>query len=54
MTRLELLVNEIATLSNNSLIEVARILVKDYPTRADVLETQIAVAFQDTHTREFA
>lgn len=53
MTRLELLVNEIATLSNQSLVEVARILVKDYPTRADVLETQIVVAFHDSHNQEF-
>jgi hypothetical protein len=26
-------------------VELAQILVKDYPTRADVLETQLSAAF---------
>jgi hypothetical protein len=45
MTRLEILANELALLSNQSLVELAQILVEDYPTRADVLETQLGAAF---------
>ena len=45
MNRLEIIANELALLSNTSLMELAQILVKDYPTRADVLETQISAAF---------
>jgi hypothetical protein len=47
MNRLEILANELALLSNQSLQQLAQILVDDYPTRADVLETQIGAAFQD-------
>jgi hypothetical protein len=47
MNRLETIANELALLSNQSLMELAQILVTDYPTRADVLETQISAAFQD-------
>lgn len=47
MNRLETLANELALLSNISMIELAHILVKDYPTRADVLETQLSAAFFD-------
>ena len=47
MNRLEIIANELALLSNTSMMELAQILVKDYPTRADVLETQISAAFQD-------
>jgi len=47
MNRLETIANELALLSNQSLTELAQILVTDYPTRADVLETQISAAFQD-------
>lgn len=57
MNRIELLANEIAMLSNTSLAELAQILVRDYPTRADVVETQIAAAFQDSDmicNQEFA
>ncbi len=45
MNRLEILANELALLSNASMIELAAILVRDYPTRADVLETLIGAAF---------
>lgn len=57
MNRLDILANEIALLSNTSIAELAQILVRDYPTRADVVETQIAAAFQDSdlvYNREFA
>jgi hypothetical protein len=47
MNRLEIIANELALLSNQSLIELAQILVQDYPTRADVLETQLSAAFFD-------
>jgi len=49
MNRLETIANELALLSNQSMMELAQILVMDYPTRADVLETQISAAFQDNH-----
>jgi hypothetical protein len=52
MTKLELLANELASLSNNSLVELSALLVRDYPTRADVLETQIATQFQDQVNQE--
>ena len=45
MNRLQILANELALLSNNNMIELAQILVQDYPTRADVLETQLSAAF---------
>jgi hypothetical protein len=45
MNRLETIANELALLSNTSMMELAQILVKDYPTRADVLETQLNAAF---------
>ena len=45
MNRLEIIANELAMLSNTSMVELAQILVKDYPTRADVLETQLSAAF---------
>ena len=47
MNRLETIANELALLSNQSIMELARIMVMDYPARADVLETQISAAFQD-------
>lgn len=45
MDRLAVLANEIAMLSNQSLMQLAQIMVEDYPTRADVLETQLGAAF---------
>jgi len=45
MNRLEVIANELALLSNQSLQQLAQILVVDYPTRADVLETQLGAAF---------
>lgn len=47
MNKIEELANELAMLSNQSLHQLALILVEDYPTRADVLETQLCTAFQD-------
>jgi hypothetical protein len=57
MNRVELLANELAMLSNHSVVELATLLVRDYPTRADVVETQIASAFQESdlvYNKEFA
>ena len=48
MSKIEELANEIAFLSNQNLSQLAEILVKDYATRADVLETSIANSFQET------
>jgi hypothetical protein len=45
MNQLETIANELAMLSNQSLLQLAQILVEDYPTRADVLETQLGAAF---------
>lgn len=45
MNRLEIIANELAMLSNQSLVQLSQILVDDYPTRADVLETQLSAAF---------
>jgi hypothetical protein len=48
MNRLDLLANDLAFLNNKDMHELAQILVRDYPTRADVLETQIGTAFFDS------
>ncbi len=45
MEKIEILANELALLSNQSLLQLAQILVNDYPQRADVLETQLSAAF---------
>ena len=45
MSKVELLANELAMLSNQSLMQLAQIMVEQYPTRADVLETQLGAAF---------
>ena len=47
MTRLDILANDVAFLNNQDMMQLAQILVRDYPTRADVIETQISAAFQD-------
>lgn len=52
MERIELLANDLAALSNDSIVKLAKILVRDYPTRADVIETQIANQFQDQIIQE--
>ena len=49
MSRLEQLANELAYLNNQDMQAIAAILVRDYPTRADVLETQIGVQFFDSN-----
>ena len=45
MTRIELLANEIASLSNDSLEKLAQELVEHYTPRADALETKLGAAF---------
>lgn len=45
MTRIELLANDIASLSNDSLQKLAQELVKNYAPRADVLEVNLSAAF---------
>jgi hypothetical protein len=45
MNRIEILANEIAMLSNDSLNQLATILVEEYRQRADVLETNLNAAF---------
>lgn len=47
MDKIEIIANELAMMSNQSLMQLASILVKDYPQRADVLETQLGTAFFD-------
>jgi hypothetical protein len=47
MTKLELLANDLAFLTDADMMILAGHLVKDYPTRADVLETCISNNFQD-------
>ena len=47
MDKIEIIANDLAMLSNQSLMQLAQILVKDYPQRADVLETQLGSAFFD-------
>jgi|LauGreDrversion4_2_1035121.scaffolds.fasta_scaffold415491_4 hypothetical protein len=47
MNRLELLANEIASLSNTSLERLAFILAEDYNPRATVLEQQLNHAMFD-------
>jgi hypothetical protein len=45
MTRIELLANEIALLSNDSLQQLAHELVKHYAPRADVFEANLSAEF---------
>jgi hypothetical protein len=54
MSRLEMLANEIAMLSNQSIHQLATILVEDYRQRADVLESNLNAAFfyHDTEIAE--
>lgn len=47
MDKIEIIANELAMLSNQSLMRLAQKLVEDYPQRADVLETQLGSAFFD-------
>jgi hypothetical protein len=51
VNKLEQLAAELAFLSNDSIVELAQILVRDYPTRADVLETQLGAQFFDQQTK---
>lgn len=50
MNNIEKLANDIAFLSNDSLQKLARELVVNYTTRADVLETKLSAAFFDSET----
>jgi hypothetical protein len=54
MNKIELLANEIAMLSNNSIHELATVLVEEYRQRADVLESNLNAAFfyHDTEIAE--
>ena len=45
MTKIELLANEIALLSNDSLQQLAHELVKHYAPRADVFEANLSAEF---------
>lgn len=45
MNKIEIIANELAFLNNSDMLTLAQILVRDYPTRADVLETQLNAAF---------
>ena len=47
MNKIETLAMDIALLSNASLAALAQELVKDYPTRAEALETFINTRMQD-------
>jgi hypothetical protein len=47
MTSIERIANDIAMLSNQSLRELAAVLTRDYPTRAEALEQAIAVAYRE-------
>jgi len=47
VNHIEKLANDIAFLSNDSLQKLARELVTNYTTRADVLETKLGAAFFD-------
>jgi hypothetical protein len=44
MNKIELLAAELAFLSNVSLQQLTEILVRDYPTRVDVLEQLVQMA----------
>lgn len=48
MNKLDTIANDIALLSNESLRVLATILVRDYPTRAEVFEHTIGAVFEDT------
>jgi hypothetical protein len=45
MDKIEIMANDLALLSNQSIMQLAQILVAQYPQRADVLETQLGAAF---------
>ena len=49
MSTLESLAVELALLSNQDVAEFAKILVRDFPTRADIVETQLGAAFFDSN-----
>ena len=53
MNKLELLANDLALLSNDSLAKLATILVVDYPTRAEALENYISIEHRDRFMDHF-
>ncbi len=48
MTQLERLANDVAMLSNASLAQLAEILTRDYPTRAEQLTLTVDAAFRES------
>jgi hypothetical protein len=50
MTKIENLASELAFLSNDSLYQLAGILLQDYPTRVDAFETAIRSVAQEAMT----
>lgn len=51
MTQLERLANDLGSLSNASLVQLAGIMVRDYPTRALALEHAVAMTWQESLAR---
>lgn len=51
MTQLERLANDLGSLSNASLAQLAGIMVRDYPSRAQALEHAVTVAFREDLSR---
>ena len=47
MSKLEQLAVEIASLANEDLFKLSTMLVRDYPTKADALDSNINAAFFD-------
>lgn len=52
MNNITQLATEIASLSNADMHKLSMVLVKNYPTRADILETQISTQFFDSDYSE--
>ena len=47
MSRIEDLALDIAMMSNSSLAQLAQILIRDYPTRAEAVTTILAASLQE-------
>jgi hypothetical protein len=47
MSRIEDLALDIAMMSNTSMAELAQILIRDYPTRAEAAATILAASLQE-------
>jgi hypothetical protein len=48
MNTIERIANDIAMLSNASLVQLAEILTRDYPTRAEQLTLSVDTAFRES------